>query len=200
LAVGGDPGIAVFYAGLIAASFAKEKRRHTKGLGLLHVGGCRDSAPPLSLPFKRQAGGMMRVLLTGSSGWLGRFLAPRLRVAGHVVIGLDVAPGADTNVIGSVTDIAVVERTFADHGVEAVVHACALHKPDIVRVHPRAFVDVNVTGTLNLLEIAVAAGHDRFVFTSTTSLMISQTIRENAGAAAVLTRAQVRSHRATFTA
>jgi nucleoside-diphosphate-sugar epimerase len=121
-------------------------------------------------------------------------------VAGHVVIGLDVAPGADTNVIGSVTDIAVVERTFADHGVEAVVHACALHKPDIVRVHPRAFVDVNVTGTLNLLEIAVAAGHDRFVFTSTTSLMISQTIRENAGAAAVLTRAQVRSHRATFTA
>jgi nucleoside-diphosphate-sugar epimerase len=36
---------------------------------------------------------------------------------------------------------------------------------------------VNVTGTLNLLEAAVRAGHDRFVFTSTTSLMISQTPR-----------------------
>jgi UDP-glucose 4-epimerase len=33
-----------------------------------------------------------------------------------------------------------------------------------------------VTGTLNLLQAAVAAGHDRFVYTSTTSLMISQDI------------------------
>ncbi len=38
----------------------------------------------------------MRVLLTGSSGWLGRFLAPKLRAAGHTVVGLDVAPGANT--------------------------------------------------------------------------------------------------------
>jgi len=115
----------------------------------------------------------MRVLLTGSSGWLGRFLAPRLRAAGHVVIGLDVAPGADTHVIGSVANRAVVERAFSDQGAEAVIHAGALHKPDIVRVSAQAFVEVNVTGTLNLLQAAAAAGHDRFVFTSTTSLMIS---------------------------
>ena len=120
----------------------------------------------------------MRVLLTGSSGWLGRFLAPRLRAAGHAVIGLDVAPGADTQVVGSVALRSVVRRTFSDHGVEAVIHAGALHKPDIVRVSAQAFIDVNVTGTLNLLEAAVAAGHDRFVFTSTTSLMISQKIRD----------------------
>lgn len=126
----------------------------------------------------------MRILLTGSSGWLGRFLAPMLRAAGHEVIGLDVAPGAATQVIGSVADRALVNRSFAEHGVEAVVHAGALHKPDIVR-HPRqAFVDVNVTGTLNLLGAAVAAGHDRFVFTSTTSLMISEAIREEGGDAA----------------
>ena len=43
----------------------------------------------------------MRVLLTGSSGWLGRFLAPRLRQGGHHVTGLDLAPGADTYVVGT---------------------------------------------------------------------------------------------------
>ena len=129
----------------------------------------------------------MRVLLTGSSGWLGRFLAPRLRAQGHEVAGLDVAAGAETDIVGSVADRALVERVFAERGIEAVVHAGALHKPDIARYPKQAFVDVNVTGTLNLLEAAVAAGNDRFVFTSTTSLMISEAIR--AGRAGGATRA-----------
>ena len=119
----------------------------------------------------------MRVLLTGSSGWLGRFLAPRLRTAGHHVTGLDVAPGVDTQVIGSVADRAFVDRTFDEAGIETVIHAGALHKPDIVRYSAQTFIDVNVTGTLNLLEAAVAANHERFVFTSTTSLMISADMR-----------------------
>lgn len=127
----------------------------------------------------------MRILLTGSSGWLGRFLAPRLRALGHRVIGLDVIPGPETQVVGSVADRATVERTFADHGVEAVIHGGALHKPDIARFPAGAFIDVNVAGTLNLLRAAVEAGHDRFVFTSTTSLMISSAIRAEQGAAAV---------------
>jgi nucleoside-diphosphate-sugar epimerase len=119
----------------------------------------------------------MRLLLTGSSGWLGRFLAPRLRAKGHEVVGLDVAPGADTDIIGSVTDTVLVGRAFADYAIEGVVHAGALHKPDIVRYPPEAFTAVNLHGTRNLLEAAVAAGHDRFVFTSTTSLMISEQVR-----------------------
>jgi nucleoside-diphosphate-sugar epimerase len=127
----------------------------------------------------------MRILLTGSSGWLGRFLAPRLRSAGHIVTGLDVAPGADTQIIGSVADRSAVDRAFDQQGIEAVIHAGALHKPDIVRVPAQAFVDVNVTGTLNLLQAAACAGHDRFVFTSTTSLMISDAIRREEHSAAV---------------
>jgi len=66
-----------------------------------------------------------------------------------------------------------------------VIHAGALHKPDIARYPAQMFIDVNVRGTLNLLEAATAAGHDRFVFTSTTSLMISQAIRDEASDAAV---------------
>lgn len=119
----------------------------------------------------------MRVLLTGSSGWLGRHLAPRLARSGHQVIGLDIAPGDHTTVLGSVTDRALIDRVLAQHGARAIIHSGALHKPDIIR-HPAAdFVAVNVQGTLNLLEAAVAAGVDRFVFTSTTSLMINAAIR-----------------------
>jgi len=127
----------------------------------------------------------MRILLTGSSGWLGRHLAPRLRAEGHVVTGLDVAPGEDTDVTGTVADRALVDRVFGEHGIEAVIHGGALHKPDIVRYPDQAFIDTNVSGTLNLLETAVAAKASRFVFTSTTSLMISTAIREACGDTAV---------------
>ncbi|MGN6820049.1 MAG: NAD-dependent epimerase/dehydratase family protein [Sphingomonas sp.] len=127
----------------------------------------------------------MRILLTGSSGWLGRYLAPMLREAGHQVVGLDVAPGPDTRIVGSVANRALIDRVMFSHGIEGVIHAAALHKPDIVRYPRQAFVDVNVTGTLNLLEAAVAAGADRFVFTSTTSLMITQAIRDETADEAV---------------
>lgn len=126
----------------------------------------------------------MRVLLTGSSGWLGRFLAPALRAAGHTVTGLDAAPGPETHVVGSIASRAVVDRAIG-LGIDAVIHAAALHKPDIVRYPAQTFVDVNVSGTLNLLEAAHAAGHDRFVLTSTTSLMISEAIRREEGPHAV---------------
>lgn len=126
----------------------------------------------------------MRLLLTGSTGWLGRHLAPMLSAEGHHVTGLDVAPGPYTQEIGTIADRGFINAVMRRHGIEAIIHGGALHKPDIARFPRQAFVDVNVTGTLNLLEAAVNADHDRFVFTSTTSLMISQAIRnEEAGQA-----------------
>lgn len=119
----------------------------------------------------------MRILLTGSSGWLGSALAPRLRSLGHEVTGLDPVPSAQTEVVGSVADREVVLRTVSENGIEAVVHSGALHKPNIEHYENADFVATNVQGTLNLLDAAVATGVQRFVFTSTTSLMISQAIR-----------------------
>lgn len=125
----------------------------------------------------------MRVLLTGSSGWLGRYLAPLLSQNGHAVTGIDVVPGAYTQVIGTVADRSLIDRTMAEQGIEAIIHSGALHKPDIVRYPRQAFMDVNVNGTLNLIEAAVAAGNDRFLFTSTTSLMVRADVRDGAGEA-----------------
>ena len=77
-------------------------------------------------------------------------------------------------------DRALVRRVIRDEGITAIVHAAARHKPHIETHDNSEFVAVNVQGTLNLLEEAVAPGSpvDRFVFTSTTSLMISQEIRD----------------------
>ena len=120
----------------------------------------------------------MRILLTGSSGWLGQTLAPRLRALGHAVVGLDPVASPHTALVGSIADRELVRRALAEHGIEAIIHSGALHKPDLERHGPDAFVEVNVQGTLNLLEEAVAQRVGRFVFTSTTSLMISQAIRD----------------------
>ncbi|MDP3160678.1 MAG: NAD(P)-dependent oxidoreductase [Reyranella sp.] len=120
------------------------------------------------------------MLVTGSSGWLGQTLVPRLLRDGHRVVGLDPEPGPTTEIVGSVVDRALVRRTLREQGIEAIVHAAARHKPHIETHDNSEFVAVNVQGTLNLLEEAVAEGSkvDRFVFTSTTSLMISQKIRD----------------------
>jgi UDP-glucose 4-epimerase len=105
----------------------------------------------------------MRVLVTGSAGHLGEGLMRVLPDA----IGLDVLESRYTTVVGSVADAALVRR--AVDGVDAIVHAATLHKPHVGSHGRQDFVDTNVTGTLTLLEAAVAAGVQRFVFTSTTS-------------------------------
>ena len=122
----------------------------------------------------------MNILVTGSSGWLGQTLVPRLVRDGHKVVGLDPESGATTSVVGSVVDRALVHRVIRDEGITAIVHAAARHKPHIETHDNSEFVAINVQGTLNLLEEAVAPGSqvDRLVFTSTTSLMISQEIRD----------------------
>lgn len=127
----------------------------------------------------------MTVLITGSAGWLGRHLVPFLGGQGYKVVGLDVAPSEYTTVISSVANREAVNAVFEDHRITEVIHAGALHKPDIARQTTQAFIDVNVTGTLNLLEAAVRHEVESFVFTSTTSLMISQAIREDKGEQAV---------------
>src|SRR4051812_33759779 len=109
----------------------------------------------------------MRVLVTGSSGHLGEALVRVLGADGTDVVGLDALPSPHTDVVGSVADRELVRRCV--EGVEAILHAATLHKPHVGSHGKRDFVDTNVTGTLNLLEEAVAAGVRRFVFTSTTS-------------------------------
>ncbi|OHT81365.1 NAD-dependent epimerase/dehydratase family protein [Mycobacteroides saopaulense] len=108
-----------------------------------------------------------RFLVTGSSGHLGEALVRTLRRGGADVTGIDIAAGAVTDFVGSITDPELVSAAMA--GVTSVLHTATLHKPH-VGSHARAdFVETNIAGTLTLLEAAVAAQVRGFVYTSTTS-------------------------------
>ena len=110
---------------------------------------------------------MERILVTGSAGHLGEALVRTLSEQGHSVIGLDVLASEFTTVVGSIADRELVRSSL--QGVTAVLHPATLHKPHVGSHDRQAFVDTNVTGTLNLLEESVVAGVGSFVFTSTTS-------------------------------
>jgi nucleoside-diphosphate-sugar epimerase len=83
------------------------------------------------------------------------------------VVGLDILRSPYTSVVGSIADRETARRCMA--GVDAVVHTATLHKPHVESHGRTEFIATNIAGTLNLLEEAVAAGVERFVFTSTTS-------------------------------
>ncbi len=110
----------------------------------------------------------MRALVTGSAGHLGEALVRTLRQAGDEAVGLDILASPYTTHVGSIADRATVKSCV--EGVEVVFHAATLHKPHVATHSRQDFVDTNITGTLNLLEEAVAAGVRAFVFTSSTSV------------------------------
>ena len=111
---------------------------------------------------------IVRILVTGSAGHLGEALMRVFGDEGHELIGLDVLESPYTTVVGSVADRATVRRVLAG-GADAILHAATLHKPHVASHTRSDFVETNITGTLNLLEEAVAAKVSRLVFTSTTS-------------------------------
>src|SRR5438270_7785624 len=110
----------------------------------------------------------MRVLVTGSAGHLGEALVRTLHEKKFDVVGVDILDSPFTTYVGSIVDRSFVKRCLA--GVHTVLHVATLHKPHVATHDPQHFIDTNVTGTLNLLQEAVAAKVGCFVFTSTTSV------------------------------
>lgn len=109
----------------------------------------------------------MKTLVTGSSGHLGEALVRTLRAEGQPVLGVDISASETTDIVGDIADSELTQRCM--QGVEAVLHTATLHKPHVATHSRQAFIDTNITGTLNLLTAATEAQVSRFVFTSTTS-------------------------------
>ena len=76
----------------------------------------------------------MRIVLTGSSGRIGRAIYNAL-AADHDVIGIDRIPFGTTAVVGDLVDGELLEHAM--EGADAVIHAAALHAPHVDTVADR---------------------------------------------------------------
>jgi UDP-glucuronate 4-epimerase len=129
-----------------------------------------------------------RVLVTGAAGFIGSTLAARLLAEGREVTAFDSldpfypvemkrrnlaslesSPGFSF-VCADLRDPAALARTFAAGRYDGIVHLAALAgvRPSLER--PAEYADVNVVGTARLFEACVAAGVERAVFASSSSV------------------------------
>lgn len=135
----------------------------------------------------------MHVLVTGAAGFIGFHTTLKLLDLGHSVVGLDnlndyydparkrlnvaesrgLAEGGSGHyqfVEGDIRDRPFLQRLFGEHGFDAVAHLAAMAGVRASVDDPYLYYEVNLTGTLNLLEQARISGLGNFVFASTSSV------------------------------
>jgi nucleoside-diphosphate-sugar epimerase len=117
----------------------------------------------------------MKVLLTGSRGYIGSVMAPMLVDAGHEVVGLDTdlyrrsTYGRWSDSIRTIVkDVRDVEPHEV-RGFDAVVHLAALSNDPLGDLNPELTYDINHLAAVRLAELARATGAQRFVFASSCS-------------------------------
>lgn len=118
----------------------------------------------------------MRVLVTGTDGYLGCLLAPSLIAEGHEVVGLDTGYYKSGWLYNGVSDAPhtmvrdIREVTVADlRGFDAVVHMAELSNDPIGHLIGGITYDINHLGSVRLARCAKQAGVQRFVYMSSCS-------------------------------
>jgi UDP-glucuronate 4-epimerase len=130
----------------------------------------------------------MKVLVTGTAGFIGSHVAHKLLGRGDTVVGFDnlsdyydvslkqarldrlLARDGYTHVTGDLADRAAVEAVFAGHRPDRVVHLAAQAGVRYAAENPHVYVSSNVTGTLHILEGCRHHGVEHLVFASTSSV------------------------------
>ena len=117
----------------------------------------------------------MKVAVTGATGFIGHHVARLLREEGCDVRAL-VRRGSDVSslraldiepVIGDVTDPASVRNAFK--GCRQIYHLAADYRLWVK--DPKAMYDINVGGTRNVMEAALAEGIEKVVYTSSVGVL-----------------------------
>lgn len=117
---------------------------------------------------------MSNVLVTGGAGYIGSHACKTLKAAGFTPVTFDNLVTGWRDAVkfgpfeeGDLQDRARLDEVFAKHQPIAVMHFAALSQVGESMAEPGLYWRNNVGGSLTLIEAAVAAGCDRFVFSST---------------------------------
>lgn len=119
----------------------------------------------------------MRILITGTEGYLGSLLAPLLMDKGHEVIGVDTGfykegwlfNGVDRTPLTLVKDLRRLELSDFE-GVDAVVHMAELSNDPAGALAPDITYEINHKGSIHIAELARKAGVERFIYMSSCSV------------------------------
>lgn len=117
---------------------------------------------------------MARILVTGGAGFIGSHLVAELMDEGHEVVALDDLSGGFLEnvdnrtrfVQGSILDYPLLERLFQEHRFEYVFHLAAYAAEGLSHFVKRHVYSQNLTGSVNLINLAVIHRVKCFVFTS----------------------------------
>jgi len=115
--------------------------------------------------------GTMNILVTGSSGFIARFLIPALAAKGHAVVGIDKRTGPAFGdyfrfVHGNILDDGAVASAMS--GADLIIHLAAEHKD--FGVPEGLYYQVNVDGTEKLLQHASRHRIRNFIFFSSVAV------------------------------
>ena len=112
---------------------------------------------------------MNNILITGSSGHLGKFIIKLLKKCGFDVVGIDLTHSQTTDEIIDICNYEAIKEISA--GCDAIIHTAALHGKHFLMSYSRdQFLNTNILGTHNLLKASRVNGIHKFLYTSTTSI------------------------------
>ena len=117
----------------------------------------------------------MKVLVTGSRGYIGTVLVPMLISRGHDVVGLDTDYFAACTFTGRLADIKTISQDTRDDlsdvikDFDAIIHLAGLSNDPLGDYNPSLTEDINYKASVSLAEIAKKAGIERFLFASSCS-------------------------------
>jgi nucleoside-diphosphate-sugar epimerase len=118
---------------------------------------------------------MMRILVTGSQGYIGTVLVAMLRQNGHDVVGLDTDLYQRCTFIGPLPDVKTIQADVRDlqpddlAGYEAIIHLAGLSNDPLGDYRPELTDEINAKASIRLAELSKAAGVKRFLFASSCS-------------------------------